>query len=67
VTGRTHRKFRKHFDALPDAVRKLAREKFGLWKGDPHHPHSGSTDAATTFASFELAIITAPSACAKVT
>jgi hypothetical protein len=41
VTGRTHRKFWRHFDALPDAVQKLAREKFVLWKRNPHHPSLG--------------------------
>ena len=37
MTGRTHRRFWKHFDALPEPVQKLAREKYALWKRDPHH------------------------------
>jgi hypothetical protein len=41
VIGRTHRRFWKHFDALPMAVQKLAREKYALWKTNPHHPSLG--------------------------
>ena len=38
MIGRTHPRFWKHFDALPVAVQKLAREKYTLWKKHPHHP-----------------------------
>jgi hypothetical protein len=38
VIGRTNARFWKHFDALPDGVQNLAREKYRLWKSDPHHP-----------------------------
>ena len=38
MTGRTDRRFWKHFDALPPAAQKLAREKYALWKRDPDHP-----------------------------
>jgi len=37
VIGRTNARFWKHFDALPESVQKLAREKYALWKRDPHH------------------------------
>jgi len=32
VTGKTNRRFWKHFDALPANAQKLAREKYALWK-----------------------------------
>lgn len=38
MTGKTHRRFWKCFDALPAAAQKLAREKYALWKSDPRHP-----------------------------
>ena len=38
MIGRTHPRFWKHFEALPVAVQKLAREKYALWKENPHHP-----------------------------
>jgi hypothetical protein len=38
VIGKTHPRFWQHFDALLPSVQKLAREKYALWKGDPHHP-----------------------------
>jgi len=38
VIGKTHSRFWKYFDALPLAIQKLAREKYALWKRDPHHP-----------------------------
>jgi hypothetical protein len=38
VIGRTHGRFRKHFNALPIAIQKLAREKYTLWRQDPFHP-----------------------------
>jgi hypothetical protein len=38
VTGRTQRRFWKCFESLPEAVQKLAREKYALWKRDPYHP-----------------------------
>ncbi|MDQ6860375.1 MAG: hypothetical protein M3032_04360 [Verrucomicrobiota bacterium] len=37
MIGRTHGRFWKHFDSLPPAVQKLAREKYALWRRDPHH------------------------------
>ena len=37
MTGKTHRRFWKHFDALPPNVQKLAREKYALWVRDPFH------------------------------
>ena len=37
MTGRTHGRFWKHFDALPAAIQKLAREKYALWQRDPFH------------------------------
>src|SRR5437016_1086628 len=37
VTGRTHRRFWKCFEALPAPVQRLAREKYALWKRDPYH------------------------------
>jgi hypothetical protein len=41
VIGRTNRRFWRHFDLLPANVQKLAREKYALWKSDPHHPSLG--------------------------
>ena len=38
MIGKTHRRFWKHFDGLPSAIQKLAREKYALWKRDPRHP-----------------------------
>ncbi|MGB8476870.1 MAG: hypothetical protein WCE61_22555 [Candidatus Acidiferrum sp.] len=38
MTGRTHPRFWKHFDALPPAIQKLAREKYALWRKDAYHP-----------------------------
>ncbi len=38
MIGRAHRRFWKCFDLLPAAIQKLAREKYALWKRDPHHP-----------------------------
>jgi len=38
VTGKTLRRFWKCFETLPDAVQKLAREKYALWKKEPYHP-----------------------------
>ena len=38
MIGKANRRFWKHFDALPPNVQKLAREKYALWKSDPHHP-----------------------------
>lgn len=38
MIGKTHPRFWKHFDALPLTIQKLAREKYALWKRDPHHP-----------------------------
>jgi hypothetical protein len=38
VIGRTHRRFWKHFDALPVLIQKLAREKYALWQREPFHP-----------------------------
>jgi hypothetical protein len=41
VIGRTHRRFWQCFDALPAPMQKLAREKYTLWKRDPHHGSLG--------------------------
>jgi hypothetical protein len=38
VTGRTHRRFWKCFETLPEPVQELAREKYAMWKRDPYHP-----------------------------
>jgi hypothetical protein len=38
VIGRTHGRFWKHFNALPLAIQRLAREKYALWRQDPFHP-----------------------------
>lgn len=38
MTGKTHRKFWKCFDALPLGAQKLARGKYALWKSNPTHP-----------------------------
>ena len=38
MIGKAHRRFWKHFDSLPLAVQKLAREKYALWKREPYHP-----------------------------
>ena len=38
MIGRTNRRFWKCFERLPAATQRLAREKFALWKKDPHHP-----------------------------
>ena len=38
MIGKTHRRFWKHFDALPSAIQRLGREKYALWKRDPRHP-----------------------------
>lgn len=37
MIGKTHRRFWKHFEALPPPVQNLAREKYALWKTHPHH------------------------------
>ncbi len=37
MTGRTNRRFWKCFDSLPVRIQQLAREKYALWKSDPHH------------------------------
>jgi hypothetical protein len=37
VTGKTTRRFWKHFGALPEVIQKLAREKYALWKKEPYH------------------------------
>jgi HEAT repeat protein len=31
-------RFRRHYRALPDSVRRLADKNFELLKADPHHP-----------------------------
>ena len=41
MTGRTHRRFWKCFEALPASVQKLAREQYALWKRDPYHGSLG--------------------------
>jgi len=38
VIGKAHRRFWKCFEALPEVVQRLAREKYGLWKREPFHP-----------------------------
>ena len=38
MIGRTHPRFWKHLNALSPAVQELAREKYALWKENPHHP-----------------------------
>jgi hypothetical protein len=38
VIGRTQKRFWKFFRKLPPPVQKLAREKYALWRCDPHHP-----------------------------
>ena len=38
MTGKTDRRFWKCFEKLPAPVQKLARDKYALWKRDPHHP-----------------------------
>ena len=38
MTGKADRRFWKCFEKLPEPVQKLAREKYALWKRDPHHP-----------------------------
>ena len=38
MTGKAQRRFWKCFEGLPPVVQKLAREKYALWKTDPHHP-----------------------------
>lgn len=38
MIGRTHRRFWKHYNGLPGAIQKLAREKYALWRRDPFHP-----------------------------
>jgi hypothetical protein len=37
VTSQITRSFRKHYDALPDEVRKQARVTYLLWKESPYH------------------------------
>jgi hypothetical protein len=34
----TTKSFRSRFEALPPAIRRLARKNFKLWLQDPHHP-----------------------------
>ena len=41
MIGKTSGRFWKHFESLPANVQKLAREKYELWKSDPHHPPLG--------------------------
>ena len=38
MIGKTHARFWKHFDSLPPAVQKLARDKYALWRRDLYHP-----------------------------
>lgn len=38
MTGKTTRRFWKQYATLPDTIQKLAREKYALWKKEPHHP-----------------------------
>jgi hypothetical protein len=38
VTGKTTRRFREAFEALPEEIRANAREKYQLWKREPFHP-----------------------------
>jgi hypothetical protein len=38
VTGKTHSRFWKSFNALPPVAQKLAREKYALWRREPFHP-----------------------------
>jgi hypothetical protein len=41
VIGKTHRRFWRAFEKLPNSVQKLAREKYELWKRHPFHPSLG--------------------------
>ena len=38
MTGKTHRRFWRCFEALPEPVQNLAREKYRIWRRDPYHP-----------------------------
>jgi hypothetical protein len=62
VTGRTNRRFWKCFESLPAPVQKLAREKYALWKRDPHHRSLSLKSGVTEFASFASEITIALSA-----
>jgi hypothetical protein len=62
VIGRTHGRFWKHFDRLPDAIQKLAREKYALWQEDPFHPSLKFEERRNASVSSESAITIAPSA-----
>ena len=38
MIGKAHRRYWKCFEALPEVVQRLAREKYALWTRDPFHP-----------------------------
>ena len=38
MIGKAQKRFWKCYEALPEPVRKLAQEKYQLWKIDPFHP-----------------------------
>lgn len=38
MRSRTARRFREAFGALPEGIRRQAREAYRLFERDPHHP-----------------------------
>jgi hypothetical protein len=38
VISRTHAHFWKCFEALPENIQRIAKEKYGLWAQDSFHP-----------------------------
>jgi hypothetical protein len=38
VRSHVNERFRKGFDALPEAIQKKARDAYALWSRDPRHP-----------------------------
>ena len=41
MIGKTHRRFWRAFEKLPNSIQALAREKYNLWKSNPFHPSLG--------------------------
>ena len=67
MIGKTNRRFWKHFDALPANVQKLAREKYALWKSDPHHPSLSFEERRNGICVVRIGDTTARSEYVKVT
>ncbi len=38
MISKTHRRFWVFFQALPEEIQQLAKEKYRVWQRDPFHP-----------------------------